>query len=349
MALSSSFPKLLSYPQREWGTPASARWLALTDTLSTWITPCTSLTLTDPRERKWELVSAYQKCVRRGWNGWAQQLIGALHVADHTDTRYFWTRVSTTACEDVGYGDPELMRFVIACSILWPPASGSEWTRTVWSFLTAAMCDAQRSRIHCQLSLLEDWTVRERISPRDVTEWEHMVLTTIRQLSDKEHAFWGDARGAWSQKNNWRGQNMLKFADYPLPLSVTAAPQDPPPHHVLCGLPGFTYDMHTRVGNRARVRLCAEPEIGEFLRRHPTPKRTAPIGWALFLLEGGIVADGLGDARLSHLEEKCLAATLAWDLAAWLSFKGLMNGLLRDGRVNAARRHVLSETYECPV
>ncbi len=134
-ALALRCARLMSYPEHQWGVPPSERWVALTDALQRWEAPHTTLTL-DNVERKWELVSAYQKCVRRGWNHWAQELAGAVLLWPPNYWRYFWSRLTTIACEDVGYGDLELMRFVIACAALFPLAVGEQLTRQVWSLLT---------------------------------------------------------------------------------------------------------------------------------------------------------------------------------------------------------------------
>ena len=139
---------------------------------------------------------------------------------------------------------------------------------------------------------------------------------------------------------------MLKFAVYPLALEASPRRQDLRPSEVLCGLPDFCYDMHTRVGKRTLVRLCADPELRDFFQRHPTSRRTEPIGWAVFLIEGGAIPGGLADPQLSELEEKFLVFRFSWDVDTWRAFKHLMNSLLLDGRVNTARRSVLAEMYK---
>jgi hypothetical protein len=132
--VSSRCDRLVSYPAKHWGLSAGTRWLALTEGLRQWTPPDTTVVFDSP-QRKWEVVSAYQKCVRRGSNDWAQQLVGAVLVFGPEQRRYFWTRITATACEDVGYADPELMRFVIVCAALFPPSAGEQLTRHLWSFL----------------------------------------------------------------------------------------------------------------------------------------------------------------------------------------------------------------------
>jgi hypothetical protein len=259
--------------------------------------------------------------------------------------RYFWTRLTTTACEDVGYGDPELTRFVIACATVFPPSAGEPLTKHVWSFLTACMCEARRSRIHCQLSLLEDWTERERVpTPTGLTHWDRSLLGEIHRLSNKSEPFWSGTRfNAWHQKNNWRGQNMLKFAVYPCAVEAVPDHKKMPPSEVLCRLPDFCYDMHTRVGKQAYRQLRRLPAVQEFFQAHHTSRKAESVGWAVFLQEGALVRDGLVDDRLLLLEQKYIASRFGWTLLAWESFQQLIAGLLLDGSVNRFRKSILDD------
>ncbi len=337
--------QLLSYPDHAWRRPRTPRWVHLTTQLANWDPPKPDLEVANPQERKWELVSALQKCIRRGHADWAQRVMGAMCLREPKDRQYLWRRVVTTACEDVGYGDLELMRFVVACSTLWRPSSDEHSTRTALSFLTAEMCNTKRSRVLCQLSLLEDWTIHERLTPGAATPWEGFVLSVIGELSDKQQAHWQGVGPSWALKHNWRAENLLKFSEYPLPLSVVPMLQDVPTSQVLHDLPDFAYDMHTRIGNRVRARLCGESGLKEFFLQHPTRHRTKAIGWALFMLEGGLIPGGLIDPRLSALEERCLALNFGWDVLTWRAFKVVVAGLMKTGVVNATRRQALIETY----
>src|SRR6266699_1783191 len=61
---SVQFQELLSYPQNKWREAASNRWMSLCTDLRDYRAPCRSLAIN--KERKWELVSAFQKSIRRG-------------------------------------------------------------------------------------------------------------------------------------------------------------------------------------------------------------------------------------------------------------------------------------------
>ena len=107
----------------------------------------------------------------------------------------------------------------------------------------------------------------------------------------------------------------------------------------------FAYDMHTRIGNRVRARLCGDAGLREFFHQHPTRHRTKAIGWALFVLEGALIPGGLLDPRLSALEERCLAMNFGWNVATWRAFAAIVADLLKTGVVNATRSQALAETY----
>src|SRR6266566_6287872 len=60
---SVQFQELLSYQQNKWNEAASNRWMSLCTDLRDYRAPCRSLAIN--KERKWELVSAFQKSIRR--------------------------------------------------------------------------------------------------------------------------------------------------------------------------------------------------------------------------------------------------------------------------------------------
>jgi hypothetical protein len=65
--------ELLRYPANRWGAVPSSRWLSLCADLCDYQPP--SPTLTIDSERKWELVSALQKSIRRADTQLALRLI----------------------------------------------------------------------------------------------------------------------------------------------------------------------------------------------------------------------------------------------------------------------------------
>ena len=61
--LSSQFQELLEYPEIRWAGAVSDRWKSLCDGLRAYNSSCKTFPM--DKERKWELVSAFQKSIRR--------------------------------------------------------------------------------------------------------------------------------------------------------------------------------------------------------------------------------------------------------------------------------------------
>src|SRR6266536_4280804 len=114
--VSQLFEGLPCYPTRHWGTTASERWASLTDSLADYKAPLRCLVL--EKSRKWELVSAFQKSIRRADKRTALRLVSAM-AGMPEEYAYFWRRICVIACEDVGPADDTLAKFVVACSTLF--------------------------------------------------------------------------------------------------------------------------------------------------------------------------------------------------------------------------------------
>lgn len=72
------------------------------------------------KERKWELVSALQKSIRRGNKQVALCLVSAMDGMPD-EYAYFWRRLCVIACEDVGLADDVLASFVVVCATIFAP------------------------------------------------------------------------------------------------------------------------------------------------------------------------------------------------------------------------------------
>jgi len=149
MIASSQLDLLYRYPESMWAKPVSERWVFLCDALRHYDAPVGRLVLA--RERKWELVSALQKSIRRGEREIALHLLSAIDGMPQ-EYAYFWRRVCVTACEDVGPADDTLAAFVVACSTVFPPKKTGNTNYGLLCFLAEQMCDlSTRSRILLQL------------------------------------------------------------------------------------------------------------------------------------------------------------------------------------------------------
>jgi len=329
--------QIRSYPQDNWHEAASPRWLTWCTQLHGYDSVVGMLEVTDC-SRKWQLVSAYQKSVRRGLTDLAMSLAATLISLGSQEWAYGWRRICVTGAEDVGWADPELMNFIVACSMVYRQSAGADVLKTVWLFLTEQMCQTTRSRIYCQLSAVEDCIRKEEV-PCDLTDWERAV---VQHVTVKWHPLGDSLKAAWAVRNDWRAERLLKFqATVTVPFQVEVMTPDVK-YELLCGLPDFSYDTHTRVGKVVCNRLCGHGPIKQFLTTYgPEAGKGNAIGWALFFAEGGRIANGLEDPRLSLLEAKCCARKFGWTLAMWQTAVQLVSEAVASGKVNEIRKSVL--------
>jgi replication-associated recombination protein RarA len=108
---------LYRYSEVMWAKPVSDRWVFLCDALRQYDAPLGRLVLA--KERKWELVSALQKSIRRGKKEITLHLLSAIDGMPE-ECAYFWRRLCVIACEDVGPADDVLAAYVVACSTVFP-------------------------------------------------------------------------------------------------------------------------------------------------------------------------------------------------------------------------------------
>jgi len=82
----AQFQALLGYPGSRFGTIASDRWVSLCERLANYVVPNGALSIDS--ERKWELVSALQKTIRRGDKEMVLNVIAAINTMS-TEYAYF--------------------------------------------------------------------------------------------------------------------------------------------------------------------------------------------------------------------------------------------------------------------
>lgn len=327
---------LSNFPER-WGMPNEdarygwqSHWSSLVAGLAAYIPPPVSFKLKN-LDRKWELVSAYQKTVRRGNKDLALKLVSAMD-SQPSESPYWWRRLCTTACEDVGYGDVVLMNFVIATSMIFTPKKYPDMNYKVMCFLTEKMCDTTRSRMFCSLAIIES-RIKEAVVPHDLTAWEFEV---IKKLKDDRTKKLGTLTG-WAAANDYRGEGMLYFQTLPINYKITQVPGKAS-HVLLKGLPDYTYDMHTRVGKAAIRTLRKLPEIDTFFTTNLTHADQFKIlGYALFYMEGGLLVNSVKDYQLCTLEYKMVAAGFGLSIFAFLNLMNLVATAVESGKMNTFR------------
>jgi hypothetical protein len=229
-----------------------------------------------------------------------------------------------------------LMNFVIACSQCYPPSRPIYELKQVWGFLTEWMCETARSRIFCQLSIIEG-LVKGGKKVGELSGWERKVIRMIMELPDQTK------KQQWAIKNDWRGEGMLKYQNLvdDIEWDWTPAKVDVS-YELLAGLPDYCYDMHTRIGSIVCNRLSKLQSIAKHLSGIvELDTRTKAVGWALFFVEGGVIAGGLTDPRLNDLEHKFVAAKFGMSLSTWRELMGEVFEAKLSGLVNKKRLEIL--------
>ncbi len=110
------------------------RWQELDSLLPTYSHTTPKVVVRD-QNRRWELVSTYQKSIRRADAQMALKIVSAFDsIPEHRP--YLWRRLLTTVAEDVGPADPVLVGFALYCSVEFRNAPAQDQQRLL-AFLTA--------------------------------------------------------------------------------------------------------------------------------------------------------------------------------------------------------------------
>jgi hypothetical protein len=326
------------------GGTVSERWVSLCDGLREYQAPPRGLAIA--KERKWELVSAFQKSIRRGDKQIALRLISAMDSMP-TEYPYFWRRLCITACEDIGPADETLAVFVLACSTIFLPRKAGTRNYDLLCFLAEQMCDLPaRSRIYCSYGVIEPVASRHGLPALGLEEGSIVSAILERKASlQMPRSLWQQ----WQKKNDWRAGAMLKYMGMTLPFEMTTVKMPVPPYKLLSDSPSYCYDMHTRTGP-AMLRWLTHgvrgaEEIRDLLRENRVENPHRALGEALFNVEGGRMRGELIYGPLCHLEQKVYAHQYGLSLDAWLHLQSLVEQALADGVIDRVREDVLHQCY----
>lgn len=273
-------------------------------------------------DRKWEIVSCYQKAVRRGDTAQALRMVSAMSSMPK-ELAYFSRRLTVTACEDVGFGSPQLTTFVTAALAALTPAKLKDPAdmRQVFGYLTECMTQAIRSRVSCSLSVIQN-KMKELEKLDDFTslftEWDSKLMSHVLSSAIT-------SQEPWFLANDWRGEGMLQYVSPNMVTTVTNCValeevclrgDQLPEAKNLYGLPTYTYDMHTRVGKHAIAMLTKHVQkTGELLAALPVDTKyawsdmTKLIGWCVFYAEGGRIRNEIWIPKLLELEHRTVWAS----------------------------------------
>lgn len=277
--------QLVRYPIQHWGTDESEKWALLSNTLAEYQAPSRSLML--QKSRKWELVSAFQKSIRRADKPTALRLVSAMPGTTE-EYAYFWRRICVIACEDVGPADDTLAKFVVACATVFPPQKTGDENYRLWCFLAEQMCDLpSRSRIYCSYGIIDAAITRSEL-PELIAADKTIIESIVQQ---RQTVATTDAPlPRWQKKNDWRAEGLLRFVGLKSPTQMTRVEAPLPAFTVLFDLPSYCYDMHTRVGLEVLRRLVrgvpGAEGIRDFFRQHDVKSAHRALGEAVFFVEG---------------------------------------------------------------
>ena len=336
--------ELFTYPQSVWGTDASQRWVSLCSSLGDYQAPCRSLAIS--KERKWELVSAFQKSIRRGDKPMALRLVSAMDSLPE-EYAYFRRRICVIGCEDLGPADDTLATFVVACNTVFPTGKIGDKSYDLLCFLTDQMCDfSTRSRIYCSYGMIEP-AINKNELPELQIEDEPIISAIRRRGADVQRPT--SAWLAWQKKNDWRAEKLLRFVGLRLPMEMTRVQVPVPPYRVLFDLPSNCYDVHTRSGLAMLKRLIqgveGGKEIKEVFQQNKVKSPHKALGEALFFVEGGRIQGELIYEQLCSLEQRLSSYQFGLSLDTWFRLRLLVEKALEEGVIDRVREEVLDEFY----
>lgn len=335
---------LLHYQQSRWGDSMLERWASLCIGLRDYEAPARDWAIA--KERKWELVSAFQKSIRRGDKRMALRLISAMDSMPE-EYAYFWKRLCVIACEDVGPADDTLTTFVVACATIFSPKKTGSKNYDLFCFLAEQMCDlSTRSRIYCTYGIIEPAAIRSELPA--LTMEEKAIVSAILQRKASVQ-FPRNPWQQWQKQNDWRAEGLLKFVGLTLPLEMTTVEVATPPHKLLFGLPNYCYDMYTRTG-LAMLRWLVHgvhgaEEIRKLFRQNKVISPHKVLGEALFFAEGGRIKGELIYQPLYQLEQRLFAHQYGLSLDLWLHLRVLVEKALEEGVIDRVREDVLDQSY----
>jgi len=336
--------QLCNYQENRWGECVSSSWVSLCACLREYEAPCKSFAIN--KERKWELVSSFQKTIRRGDKQMALRLISAMDSMAE-EYAYFWRRLCVIACEDVGLADDTLAAFVVACATVFSPKKTGGKSYDLFCFLAEQMCDlSTRSRIYCSCGVIE--TAASESSLPELSVEDRPIISAIMDRRATVHTP-ASPWQKWQKKNDWRAGGLLKFVGLTLPAETVTVQTAVPPHVMLFGLPSYSYDMYTRVGLEVLKRFVQGVPgtscIRDFFLENRGRSRHLALGEALFFEEGGRIRGELIYAPLSDLEQRLFAHHFNLSLSKWLNLRGMVKGALANGVIDRVREEVLGQFY----
>jgi MgsA AAA+ ATPase C terminal len=342
--LEAKIDELLGYPEHCFGEPAPDRWLDLCSSLTNY--QACSVNFAIEKDRKWELVSALQKAIRRADKVTALQLLAGI-ASMPEDYSYFWRRICVVAAEDVGPADDTLVKFVIACAKVFSPRELGTENRRHLCFFVEQMCDLPtRSRIYCSfesVSIAAKNATLPALCPDD-----KVILEAIAYQKDGVKAATTRIQ-EWQKRQDWRTAGLLKYLGLRLPLASRIDTRPLPASRTIFDLPTYCYDQYTRIGLTVLHRLVqgvrGAGAIRDFFQRNRVKEAHKVLGEALFTVEGGRENCELIYPALRSLEQRIFAHQFGLPFDDWLRLCDLTLAALRHGIIDVLREEIVRRQY----
>lgn len=298
-------------------------------------------------QRKWELVSGYQKSVRRGNTRLAVRLVGAMHSMS-TEHKYMARRIGTVVAEDIGAGSPLLTKFVLACFSVFTPTTLDDCeTRGLWAELTRMMCNAKKSRLYCTMSITQDFAKSERVYK---THAHNSKIVEVALMDTRESHLIDEAQARWLTSGNWRAEGMAVGSIWHAHLpeeyqSLQLIAQDMTATKMMAGLPNYAYDKHTRYGGKAIGDLRYLESSKELFKDIKPLDTRDVLGWAVFFEEGCLLDSAYENLNLQAFEQTMIAEHHGLKLEEWMAVREHARKLVADGSLDDSRWEALKGKY----
>lgn len=341
---------LAGYPSTIWKASSPDNWAFLVNQFSALDSENKLPTMHSLNpDRKWEVVSAYQKAIRRGDQTVAMKMVSAINCRPEF-LDYFWRRMIVTAAEDIGPANPGLMAFVMAAFEVFKPKKAPDIQRQVMARLTQMMCESNKSRTYCSMSIIEG------AMPHLITETEDTIVVNVPggltawemefiEFMKNRPADAPQTVEAWCRSKGALAEGLSKFYSVYPELSVRTNLHHAPVE-MICGLPSYAYDMHTRVGKTATFRLCGYKDLKEFFDKVECNDKPKAIGYAMFYTEGGRIVDERWDTQVALLERKMAYARFGLSVSQGVALELILMNLQESGDLNKLRTKIAKATYE---
>lgn len=347
---------LAEVPMKHFPLEASIRkpeWDALMSQLEAASFPVLALKSFNPN-RKWEAVSAYQKAVRRGDKMMAMKMVSAF-LCDPSMLDYLWRRVVVTAAEDIGPADPMLVAFVCAAHASYKPKNAPDCQNMILPALTRMMCEAQKSRTWCCMGVIEGkMASRETLHKGDDgTQWYSENWSFIDQYNEWEIEFCKflenrpmsqeGTLGRYLWKQGALAEGLSKYYDVSPELEPHKYDLEEAP--LICGLPEYAYDMHTKIGKGCTFKLCGFTDFLAVLQGSGCTDKAKAVGWAMFFAEGGLLKNDHWNSEIAILERKIAYNSLGLTFEQGVKLEMAITNVKNDGSLFKLREKAARYVY----